>query len=150
MKKELSLISELAICLVIFRHVIAMITSIPSIYYATQGLGLIESTIWNFITHIAMIVILIGILKVKRWSLYAFGGLQIINVIVLSVFQGEMITHLVIALVMCAIMAGLLSFRNNGISGWNLFFASESELASEAENAVSVNETITKTDDKEE
>lgn len=150
MKKELNPIFKLAISLVIIRHAIALVLSILNIYYAIEGFLLWKNVIVSIVQSIVMIVLLLYILKIKRWAIYAFGVFQIINVVVMSILKGDPFTSIIIALVMCAILAGLLCLRNNGISGWWLFFASESELASEAENAVSVNETITKTDNKEE
>ena len=133
MKKEFNTLFGVVLCLVIARHAIAMITSIPNIYYATQGYISLGGAIWNLVMNIAMIVILLFVLKIKRWALYAFGGLQIINVVVLSIFQGDLLVHLIVALVMCAIMAGLLCLRNTGVSGWKIFFAPESEFVNESE-----------------
>ena len=150
MEKELNKTFVILLFLAVAINAIAIIPSLISIFLAYEGLVSFVFAIWSFVTRIAAIGILIGISMVKRWALYAYGGFHIINVVVLSIIQGDWLLYLIGTLVMCAIMAGLLCLRNNGISGWNLFFASESELASEAENAVSVNETITKTDDKEE
>ena len=150
MEKELNKTFVILLFLAVAINTIAIIPSLISIFLAYEGLVSFEFAIWSFVTRIAAIGILIGISMVKRWALYAYVGFHIINVVVLLIIQEDWLLYLIRALVMCAIMAGLLCLRNNGISGWRLFFASESELASEAENAVSVNETITKTDDKEE
>ena len=147
MKKELNTIFKVVLFLVIVRHAIAMFTSIPYITYAIKGYISLGGIIWDIMMNVAMIAILLSILKIKRWALYAFGGLHFVNIIVISIFKGDLIAHILVALVMCAIMAGLLCLRNNGISGWKLFLASESELADKTENDLSAKETDAKSDD---
>lgn len=123
MKSKLNGFLEIFLWLVIIRHIIALFTVIPQIGMIISGYGSLSIIIWNIVLHITMIVILLNLLKVKKWALYLFGGVQLINIISQTLFFGKDLWELtIVATILCAIMAALLCLRKDGISAWQLFF----------------------------
>lgn len=145
MKNNYNIVLTIFIWMVIVRHIISIVSSIPLIiawpssdYISIIALG------WNIVLNISMIIILLYLLKEKRWSIYLFCGLQIINVVFQSIFlEGDFLNSLIIAITLCIIMAALLCLKKDGISAWKLLFSrdqgvSDDELiiSSEIEDAV--------------
>ena len=121
--RKLNTILEVFLYLVIIRHIIALFTTIPQIGMTISGYGSMSALAWNFVLHIAMIMILLNLLKIKRWALYLFGVIQLINIAFQSLFFGRDFWELtIVATILCAIMAALLCLRKDGISAWQLFF----------------------------
>lgn len=123
MKSKLNGFLEIFLWLVIIRHIIALFTVIPQIGMIISGYGSLSVIIWNIVLHITMLVILFNLLKVKKWALYLFGGVQLTNIISQTLFFGRDFWELtIVATILCAIMAALLCLRKDGISAWQLFF----------------------------
>ena len=121
--RKLNTILEVFLYLVIIRHIIALFTTIPQIGMTISGYGSMSELALNFVLHIEMIMILLNLLKIKRWALYLFGGIQLINIAFQSLFFGRDFWELtIVATILCAIMAALLCLRKDGISAWQLFF----------------------------
>ena len=124
MKNNFNVVLTVFIWMVIVRHIISIISSIPlliasisSDYISILALG------WNIVLNISVIIILLYLLKEKRWSIYSFCGLQIINVVFQSIFlEGDFLNSLIIAITLCIIMAALLCLKKDGISAWKLLF----------------------------
>ena len=124
--RKLNTILEVFLYLVIIRHIIALFTTIPQIGMAMSGYVSLFALAWNFVLHIAMIMILLNLLKIKKWALYLFGGIQLINIAFQSLFFGRDFWELtIVATILCAIMAALLCLRKDGISAWQLFLPKE-------------------------
>ena len=124
--RKLNTILEVFLYLVIIRHIIALFTTIPQIGMAISGYVSLFALAWNFVLHIAMIMILLNLLKIKKWALYLFGGIQLINIAFQSLFFGRDFWELtIVAVILCAIKAALLCLRKDGISAWQLFFPRE-------------------------
>jgi hypothetical protein len=82
-----------------------------------------------------MIIILWHLLKEKKWSIYLFCGLQIINVVFQSIFlEGDFLNSLIIAITLCIIMAALLCLKKNGISAWKSLFSRNQGLSAEEQS----------------
>ena len=123
MKSKLNGLLEIFLYLVIIRHIIALFTAIPQIGMAISGYGSLLVLTWNIVLHVAMIVILLNLLKIKKWALYLFGGVQLFNIIFQSLFFGKDFWQLtIVATILCSVMAALLCLKKDGISAWNLFF----------------------------
>lgn len=110
------------ICLVAIRHVVNIFKCI-SILLSKYGEH--DKVAYNMIVSIIMIIILIGIIKLKKRAVFSFFLLQIIN----SFFVWDMnyrvdsyFLHLSIALLFSIIMAGLMFLKKDGKSGWELMF----------------------------
>jgi hypothetical protein len=122
--------------MVIVRHIISIVSSIPLIiawtssdYISILAIG------WNIILSISMIIILWHLLKEKKWSIYLFCGLQIINVVFQSIFlEGDFLNSLIIAITLCIIMAALLCLKKNGISAWKSLFSRNQGLSAEEQS----------------
>lgn len=129
MKRELNIYLEIFLYLVIIRHIIAFFTSILQFEMAISGFGYIISIIWNAILNIIMIISLLNILKVKRWALYLFGGIQIVNIIFQwLVLNEDLMVISIVAIILCTIMSALLCIRKNGVSAWRTFFPEKDSM----------------------
>lgn len=126
--RKLNTILEVFLYLVIIRHIIALFTTIPQIGMAISGYGLLLVLTWNIVLHVTMIVILLNLLKIKKWSLYLFGGVQLFNIIFQSLFFGKDFWQLtIVTTILCSVMAALLCLKKDGVSAWNLFFSKKEQ-----------------------
>lgn len=118
MKGDLNIITKIVLCLIIIRHAIQIIRNIQIIQYADNDI-----CIYQIIMGILMIVVLIGILRIKKQALYSFFILQLLNSFIIWDMKyriDDYFVHLIVAIFFSAIMAGLLFLKKNGISGWKL------------------------------
>ena len=138
MKNNYNIVLIIFIWMVIVRHIISIVSSIPLIiawtssdYISILAIG------WNIILSISMIIILWHLLKEKKWSIYLFCGLQIINVVFQSIFlEGDFLNSLIIAITLCIIMAALLCLKKNGISAWKSLFSRNQGLSAEEQSVL--------------
>lgn len=123
MKKNLNSILTIFLYLVILRHIIAIFTSISQLVMAFSGYLSLPVVLWNLAMHVAMIVVLFNILSIKRWAVYALGGIQVVNVAVLILFfRSDFFTSLFVAALLCLLLAALFCLKKEGVSAWRLFF----------------------------
>lgn len=123
MKVRLNLFLEIYLILVIIRHIIAIFNALTRIQLASYGLASVPAEIWNILLSIMMIITLIFILKIKRWAIYIFACIHVINIIIQSsVFGEDLLVLIFVAIAICSIFAALLCIRKNGVSAWRLFF----------------------------
>lgn len=145
MKNNFNVALTIFICLVIVRHITSLISTIPLIiawsssdYMSILALG------WNVVLNLSMIIILFYLLQAKRWSIYLFGGLQIINVIFQYIFlEKDFLNSLIVAVLLCITMATLLCLKKDGISAWKLLIG-KGNVVSDDEQSIStdVSESI--------
>lgn len=142
-KKSLNELLVLFLVIVICRHVIAIVANVMKIIgngkYEFQGhtIELFDNNmlLYNSIVSFVMILILVLILCKKRYAVISFYVLQILNAIFITAFNNDFWVNLFVALVMCAVMTGLLFIRSNGRSAWNVIFdLSESDSVDDIEN----------------
>lgn len=123
MNSKLNIYLEFFIYLVIIRHIIALFTAIIQILMTISELGSIIAIMWNIILNIVMIITLLYLLKVKRWALYFFGGIQLANIIFQwLVFDKDLVVLSIVAIILCVVMSLLLCIKKNGVSAWRMFF----------------------------
>lgn len=128
---EINSIIKLALLAFIFRNLMGIISSIIKIPTGFYDPSLI---IFSVIQGIIMIVILINMLRVKTWALYAFFIFQILNAVLLTLindgsFMDNLIIHFVTAVVLSGLMSAILLIRKNGISAWKAFLDKDSPTA---------------------
>lgn len=90
---------------------------------AFSGYLSLPVVLWNLAMHIAMIVVLFNIISIKRWAVYAFGGIQVANVAVLTLFfRSDFFTSSFVAVLLCLLLTALFCLKKDGVSAWRLFF----------------------------
>lgn len=131
--KGLSGIAEIVIALVIVNHVFRIITNL---FYLSSGIIDSLTGVWHLIAGVSMIVILLGVLKLKRWSWHAFVCIQLINVLFITLIQGDdIVVPMGVAIIMCVVLRGLLAIKRDGVSAWDVMFKKEkSDVFAEADD----------------
>lgn len=129
MKKNLNSILTIFLYLVILRHIIALFISISQLIMAFSGFLSLPVLLWNLAMHIAMIVVLFNILNIKKWAVYAFCGIQVINVAILTLFfKSDFFTSSFVAVLLCLLLAVLFFLKKDSVSAWRLFFPKKEEM----------------------
>lgn len=119
--KELNPVLKIILFLAIIRNGIAIFTELVKL----SAPVLYDSTIsaYNVIMHIVMVVILVYILKVKRWALTAFFIAQLIGTVAcIMIDTNKAATFIIVALALTGFISILLFLKRNGVSGWSLFY----------------------------
>lgn len=122
MKKSLNPILVIFIYLIILNHISRLISSAFQIPMAIFGYYSLPITIFNMVLGVTMIVTLIGLLRIKKWAIYFFCGIQVFTLVVNTMITGDFFVHLFVTVFLCGVMAALLCLRRNGASAWSLFF----------------------------
>ena len=119
-KKEISEIIYIIICLVAFRHLMNIFSSIVTLSYTPM------ESFYNIALGILMIIALLLIAFKKKIGVFLFGIIQIANVIGQAIISKEDFgIHLFVAFFMCAVMFLILQIRKNGVSAWKVIFGKE-------------------------
>lgn len=145
MKNNFNIVLTVFIWMVIVRHILSIVSSIPLVIaWSSSDYISILTLGWNIGLSISMIIILWHLLKEKQWSIYLFCGLQIINVVFQSIFlKGDFLNSLIIAITLCIIMAALLCLKKDGISAWKSLFSRNKGLSDEEQSILTdVSESI--------
>lgn len=151
MKKNLNSTLTIFLYLVILRHIIAIFTSISQLIMAFSGYLSLPVLLWNLAMHVTMIVVLFNILSIKKWAVYAFGGIQIINVAVLTLFfRSDFFTSSFVAVLLCLLLAVLFCLKKDGVSAWRLFFPKIEEKEDDEHACVDEIESVIEEKDVEE
>lgn len=107
--------------------------------------------LWNLAMHVTMIVVLFNILSIKKWAVYAFGGIQIINVAVLTLFfRSDFFRSSFVAVLLCLLLAVLFCLKKDGVSAWRLFFPKIEEKEDDEHACVDEIESVIEEKDVEE
>ena len=151
MKKNLNSTLTIFLYLVILRHIIAIFTSISQLIMAFSGYLSLPVLLWNLAMHVTMIVVLFNILSIKKWAVYAFGGIQIINVAVLTLFfRSDFFRSSFVAVLLCLLLAVLFCLKKDGVSAWRLFFPKIEEKEDDEHACVDEIESVIEEKDVEE
>lgn len=139
-KGKLNIFLQLYLILVIIRHIIAIFNAFTKIQLASYGLASVPAEIWNIFLSVIMIFSLSCILKIKRWGIYLFVVIHVINIIIQSlVFDGDLFVLIFVASVICSVLAALLCIRKNGVSAWRLFFPMNNEQPKNEHSVITEN-----------
>lgn len=116
MKRKLNSTTEVFIGFFILNHIVNIVQTLLALPYVDMPVFIVSESI-------IMIVVLLGILSLKRAALWAFFVVQFLNFAVLSFMDKDYLSHLIPAVIICLLMCALLLLKKNGISGWNSFFS---------------------------
>lgn len=123
MKKDLNIILSIILYLVIIRHAVGIFTTLFQLTMVSSGFLSLPILLWNLTMHIIFIIVLFNILSIKRWAVYAFGGIQVVNVAVLSLFFGrDFFASSIASTLFCLLLAALFCLKKDGVSAWRVFF----------------------------
>lgn len=120
MKAKLNIIVKIFICIFILNNVRKIVTTLMMYQYYDNYHK--DICIIQIVTGLIVIFLLAGILMLKKQALHIFFVFQFINALIISNIEGEndYATHFLVALFLCACMAGILCIKKDGISGWKL------------------------------
>lgn len=108
--------------LIIINHLIRLFTNIISLITFFN-----PATLYNTCISLLIIGIIVAILLEKKFGLYAFFTLQLLNAITLTVWQGDGPAHFFAALLYSAAAAGFLCLKKDGVSGWDLILSGKTQ-----------------------
>lgn len=80
-----------------------------------------HANIISFIQGLIIIIILFGMVYIKKWALYSFYAYQLLNFIFVSLINGNVAESAYTSIFSCVIMSAILFIRKNGVSGWKTF-----------------------------
>ena len=112
-KTSLNGLIYLAGIMVIIRHVVQIVTNIMLL-----SIGYDPAVIYNIAIGIIIIPLIVLILMQKKYALYAFFALQVINAIVISYLTCDWAVHLSVTAIICAVVAAALCLKHDGVSAW--------------------------------
>ena len=120
-KKEINIIVQIILGLIIARHAMSMINNIMvfSLLNDIFFLGV------NLSLSVLVIISLALIMMQKKSGVYLFVALQLVSIVFNSIMDSDPITHLLVALVMCVVMFLILQIRKDGISAWKVIMNKE-------------------------
>ena len=120
-KKEINIIVQIILGLIIARHAMSMINNIMvfSLLNDIFFLGV------NLSLSVLVIISLALIMMQKKSGVYLFVSLQLVSIVFNSIMDSDPITHLLVALVMCVVMFLILQIRKDGISAWKVIMNKE-------------------------
>ena len=120
-KKEINIIVQIILGLIIARHAMSMINNIMvfSLLNDIFFLGV------NLSLSVLVIISLSLIMMKKKSGVYLFVALQLVSIVFNSIMDSDPITHLLVALVMCGVMFLILQIRKDGISAWKVIMNKE-------------------------
>ena len=120
-KKEINIIVQIILGLIIARHAMSMINNIMvfSLLNDIFFLGV------NLSLSVLVIISLSLIMMKKKSGVYLFVSLQLVSIVFNSIMDSDPITHLLVALVMCVVMFLILQIRKDGISAWKVIMNKE-------------------------
>lgn len=122
MDKKLNQVFDGALAIFIVGN---MMNILRQLFFINNSLYNHESYYTAIGCSVIMIVILSAMLRKKRNAASFFFAFQYINALAVSVMDGGYIIHLTVATLISAVMAGLLCLKEDGISGWKIFYPSK-------------------------
>lgn len=120
-KKEINIIVQIILGLIIARHAMSMINNIM----VFSMLNDIFFLCVNLSLSVLVIISLSLIMMKKKSGVYLFVALQLVSIVFNSIMDSDPITHLLVALVMCVVMFLILQIRKDGISAWKVIMNKE-------------------------
>ena len=120
-KKEINIIVQIILGLIIARHAMSMINNIM----VFSMLNDIFFLCVNLSLSVLVIISLSLIMMKKKSGVYLFVSLQLVSIVFNSIMDSDPITHLLVALVMCVVMFLILQIRKDGISAWKVIMNKE-------------------------
>ena len=120
-KKEINIIVQIILGLIIARHAMSMINNIM----VFSMLNDIFFLCVNLSLSVLVIISLALIMMKKKSGVYLFVALQLVSIVFNSIMDSDPITHLLVALVMCVVMFLILQIRKDGISAWKVIMNKE-------------------------
>lgn len=120
-KKEINIIVQIILGLIIARHAMSMINNIMvfSLLNDIFFLGV------NLSLSVLVIISLALIMMQKKSGVYLFVALQLVSIVFNSIMDSDPINHILVALVMCGVMFLILQIRKDGISAWKVIMNKE-------------------------
>ena len=120
-KKEINIIVQIILGLIIARHAMSMINNIIvfSLLNDIFFLGV------NLSLSVLVIISLALIMMQKKSGVYLFVALQLVSIVFNSIMDSDPINHILVALVMCGVMFLILQIRKDGISAWKVIMNKE-------------------------
>jgi TPR repeat protein len=130
---SLSFITIAIFVLYIIRHFTHIITegiklaTPETLNYNGVQLNIVNHTValYNIAVSVIFVIIMICILQKRKWAVISFFAFQFVNAIAICIIQNNVADfggHLLASVVCCIIFSLLLCIRNEGVSGWKLFF----------------------------
>ena len=120
-KKEINIIVQIILGLIIARHAMSMINNIMvfsmlnDIFFLCVNLSLS-----------VLVIISLSLIMMKKMSgVYLFVALQLVSIVFNSIMDSDPINHILVALVMCVVMFLILQIRKDGISAWKVIMNKE-------------------------
>lgn len=122
MKRKLNVITVAWIWFVIINHIVRIFQTLFKLQFADNDtLGIL---IYQIIIGAIMIVVLSGILNLKKKALYSFFVLEFINSFIVWQIVGgrpeDYLIHFIPAVIFSVFMVGFLCLKKDGISGWKI------------------------------
>ena len=120
-KKEINIIVQIILGLIIARHAMSMINNIM----VFSMLNDIFFLCVNLSLSVLVIISLSLIMMQKKSGVYLFVALQLVSIVFNSIMDSDPINHILVALVMCGVMFLILQIRKDGISAWKVIMNKE-------------------------
>ena len=120
-KKEINIIVQIILGLIIARHAMSMINNIM----VFSMLNDIFFLCVNLSLSVLVIISLSLIMMKKKSGVYLFVALQLVSIVFNSIMDSDPINHILVALVMCGVMFLILQIRKDGISAWKVIMNKE-------------------------
>ena len=108
--------------LIIINHLIRLFTNIISLIYFFN-----PAILYNTCISLLIIGTIVAILLEKKYGLYAFFTLQLLNAIILTVWLGDAPVHFFVALLYSAAAAAFLCLKKDGVSGWDIILSRKTQ-----------------------
>lgn len=122
---------------VILHHVIRLVTNL--IYL---NVNFETGTIYNMVLGVLMIIIIILILMKNKFGVYAFFTLQLLNAIVISVWQGSWLIHLAASAFFSLVLAAVLCLKKDGVAGWVAIFGCKEDIENASSEKITSIESV--------
>lgn len=122
---------------VILHHVIRLVTNL--IYL---NVNFETGTIYNMVLGVLMIIIIILILMKNKFGVYAFFTLQLLNAIVISVWQGSWLIHLASSAFFSLVLAAVLCLKKDGVAGWVAIFGCKEDIENASSEKITSIESV--------